>query len=94
MKRLWNDRYFWLVSGICFSAVAIGEIATVRIFQHLIGMVKFAQPVTLAVFATLTAGIGALCKMRAIIISSPKVGHLFLALCILWTVVVLLEGVT
>ena len=86
LKTIWQDRYFWLLAGAACTALAVGEFAMSRIYQTLIGTVKFGQPVSLAVFAALTAGVGALCKMRAVVINSPRTGRLFLLLCTAWAV--------
>ena len=86
LRALWGDIYFWLLLGISMSAIGVGEVCVMRVFQQLTGTERVAQPVTLAVFATLTAGIGALCKMRALAINAPRRGRLFLYLCAAWAV--------
>ena len=86
LKTIWQDRYFWLLAGAAGTALGVGEFAMSRIYQTLIGTVKFGQPESLAVFAALTAGIGALCKMRAVAINSPRISRLFLLLCTAWAV--------
>ena len=94
LKTIWQDRYFWLLAGATGTALGVGEFAVSRIYQTLIGTVKFGQPESLAVFAALTAGVGALCKMRAVVINSPRTARLFLLLCAAWAVFAAIWGIS
>ena len=94
LKTIWQDRYFWLLAGVTGTAMGVGEFAVSRIYQTLTGTVKFAQPESLALFAALTVGVGALCKMRAVAINSPRTARLFLLLCAAWAVFAAIWGIS
>ena len=87
LKMLWNDSYFWLLSGVAVTSVATAEIMAVRIFQALGEGTRYAQPATFGILAALTSIVAVFMKMRALAINRPDRGRLFIWLCGGWAFV-------
>lgn len=84
---LWQDSYFWLLSGVALSALATGEVMAARVYQVLtLGRALIAQPAPLAIAASITATVAIALKLRSVSIMRPRVGLLACIACLLWAV--------